>query len=263
MTTQRTRPLSSTNAPTEANLLPRRNVLILGGWSPGPLESLEASLAHRGCTLVRPRIEMPPMTCGWCCHWHFAGIMAGGSLVLWALGCLVRQPIRQAYGVAWYSLWLFAVVLPTTLLCLRLLVASAVHTAMQANVRLCRNILAAQEICLVIGFSWGGAVAAEVLAQPFPGAGTAAVPLPPMLLLAPTTAVVASLNLWNPRDAAWRAPASAQVVVVHATADPVFCPHAERWPAATLHRLRDNHVLLRPSSERALLEILNRLLLAG
>lgn len=63
------------------------------------------------------------------------------------------------------------------------------------------------------------------------------------------------------------------LAVVHATADPIFCPHPDRWQrlapgidddgsddSIQFHMLRDDHVFMRTSSERALKDVLAALL---
>ena len=81
-----------------------------------------------------------------------------------------------------------------------------------------------------------------------------------VLLIAPTTALVASVALQN--DAALRLGRVRNndlVHVVHGTLDSVFCPHQERWhdSGVTLHTLEDNHVFLRRSSLIELTNLLN------
>jgi len=227
---------------TQVEEIPTKVALILGGWSPGPLSYL-ASFLHDelGYALLQPAIEMPPITWGWCCH-------SSQTLVL----------LLVVYGVfVWIvRMWWFrdthnwrsytgevVMVLLGFLAVSRLIVALAVHSSMRYNVELCRQLVAKYNASLIVGFSWGGAVAAEVLAADACSARMDPILLPPpaFLLLAPTTDVVARLNLWQPRDAASRiitnhststnnaATTTTFVSVVHAMADSIFCPHPERW----------------------------------
>jgi hypothetical protein len=94
---------------------------------------------------------------------------------------------------------------------------------------------------------------------------------PSAFLIAPTTALVASIAM--EKDSALRIIARGQgllddgsVNVVHGTADNAFCPHQERWFAATsvvLHRVDDNHVFFQRASQRKLVDILAHLLRAA
>lgn len=88
---------------------------------------------------------------------------------------------------------------------------------------------------------------------------------PLTLLIAPTTSLVASIAM--ERDAASRVDyTNATIHVVHGTGDLAFCPNQERWTTSigvTLHRLHDNHVFFRQSSQRKLVDILSQLLQAA
>lgn len=86
---------------------------------------------------------------------------------------------------------------------------------------------------------------------------------PLALLVAPTTSLVASVAKQN--DAALRirhSCNSSKVLVVHGTADHVFCPNQERWQdtGVSLHYLVDNHVFMRRSSQRQLINIAGSIL---
>ena len=291
-TTRRPRgssPLSSNGSSCTTSTIPQqqqqqqhaRTALVLGGWSPGPFYYLESFLKEQGFILLKPVIEMPPVTAGWCCTWQAVLLLLGYIAFTWFMRRWCRYITRRRHPLGLLGAW--AVLLLVTCAWLRLLVAHAVHASIQYNVRLCQRIMVERRISLVIGFSWGGAVAAELLAQQDTMHSSASASLPDnhhslipveetsslphddetcFLLLAPTTAVVAALDLFQPLDAALRLRQGSRrnvVVVVHATHDPVFCPHAERW-GTSLTRLRDNHVFLRSSSERALKEIITGLI---
>ena len=265
-----------------------RTALILGGWSPGPFYYLESYLEHdKGYRLVRPALEMPPMTIGWCCQWQVILLLSVYAMFLWFMRQWCRRLRRQ--DTAWPVVGAYLLILVATVLWFRILVALAVHSSIQSNVKKCRQLIEDYNISLVLGFSWGGAVAAELLVDRKIAARhekDATIPTTPIhnyqerdnivdtsqrhgisfLLMAPTTSVVASLDWFQPRDASLRVSSrlDSAVVVVHASNDAAFCPHAERWrgiPSVEWTVLRDNHVFLRPSSERALKEIVNRLII--
>jgi hypothetical protein len=93
---------------------------------------------------------------------------------------------------------------------------------------------------------------------------------PSALLIAPTTALVASIAM--EKDSALRIAGGQELLddgsvhVVHGSADNAFCPHQERWNAATsvaLHRVHDNHVFFQRASQRKLVDILAHLLRAA
>lgn len=267
-----------------------RTALILGGWSPGPLwylvPYLQNELGFRNIIQPDRLLEMPPMTCGWCCR--SKSLILVSSIYTVFLWWMRRQLLLGAGHSFSFRLAVIAGILCGTLLWLRMLLAFAVHTSIQHNVKVCRRILNQyhnsneSDIFVMLAFSWGGAVAAELLATLGDGGDDATLTTPSIcaLLVAPTTSVVASLNLFQPKDAALRitrnnvnhnnhmtSSSFPRVAVVHATDDPVFCPHPERWQYGyttnnniELTMLRDNHVFMRSSSERELKAILNRLL---
>jgi hypothetical protein len=91
--------------------------------------------------------------------------------------------------------------------------------------------------------------------------------LPPTVMIAPTTSLVASVAM--EKDAALRIAKShnenidGKIHVVHGTADTAFCPNQERWntiDGLTLHRVPDNHVFFKRTSQRVLADILTILL---
>lgn len=194
---------------------------------------------------------------------------------MWWTGKLCRNVRQQQGTVSWPYFGSVGVSLVGTLFWLRILVSHVVYSSILYNVKLCQRILRESDVSVVLAFSWGGAVAAELLATRADDRSSTAhcSSVCAYLLMAPTTSVVASLNLFQPRDAALRISTTISrcVSVVHATADPVLCPNPERWQG--LHNnnsnrfdftmLRDNHVFMRSSNERALKEILHRLLQHG
>ena len=95
-------------------------------------------------------------------------------------------------------------------------------------------------------------VLAELLAQRQFGSQ------PTALLIAPTTSLVASIAMQ--KDAAQRIDYEAfGVHVVHGTDDLAFCPNQDRVTAEVrLHRIADNHVFFRQSSQRFLRNLLTQ-----
>merc|ERR1719429_552724 len=60
----------------------RRRVLVLGGWSPGPLDVLRSRF--RDTDFHEPNIPMPPAGCRWCINPFWAALLLylGGALPL-------------------------------------------------------------------------------------------------------------------------------------------------------------------------------------
>jgi hypothetical protein len=118
---------------------------------------------------------------------------------------------------------------------------------------------------MVIGFSWGGCVLAELLrrTQQSTTMGGHHVPTAACaVLIAPTTALVASFARQTDIASRITVHDASQVHVFHGIHDEAFCPHANRWEqtGVTLHWCNDNHVFLRQESIQALLQTITILL---
>ena len=126
-------------------------VLIVGGWSPGPLVYLQSALAAspRNAGIIRPRhLPMPPFPgVKWCCHPKVVLAMTTSAIFLW-LTCANHATI------AWNLLAAVA-----TVISVRLLVAVAVRTSIQVAMQSCLEATRPHDGNIIfLGFSWGGAV---------------------------------------------------------------------------------------------------------
>eukprot|EP00536_Pseudo-nitzschia_multiseries_P007922 jgi/Psemu1/287453/fgenesh1_pg.192_\ len=164
------------------------------------------------------------------------------------------------------TVFLRLVIMVLALAWCRLLAAIVARTSIETSIRMiCRAGLAESSIddrILVVGFSWGGAIVAEMVARGIIGG----VNQPHALLIAPTTSLVANVALQQ--DAASRIEKrtrstahnnTSKIIVVHGEHDAAFCPNQDRWnrvPGVDLKILPDNHVFLRSSSLRTLTEII-------
>ena len=126
-------------------------VLVVGGWSPGPLCYLQSVMTTRSCIVVQPRtLPMPPFPSGsWCCHPRVLLSMALCGVFMWLA-------MRQHQSILWNVLAILA-----TLVSLRILAAVAVRTSIQVGARSCLETiqhLHHDNKLVLVGFSWGGAV---------------------------------------------------------------------------------------------------------
>ena len=48
----------------------RTLVLVLGGWSPGPLDALRWAMRDQEVDFLEPPLHMPPAGVRWCCTWE-------------------------------------------------------------------------------------------------------------------------------------------------------------------------------------------------
>ncbi|KAL7579310.1 hypothetical protein ACA910_013993 [Epithemia clementina (nom. ined.)] len=210
-------------------------VLILNGWSPGPLWYLKRTLRQQQTSLriIEPVLDMPPVGIRWCCNTRFALLVALYGYFIWYARHLCAG-LKSQESPAYYQCLLLSTFMG--LVWFRALVSEVVRYSMQRNVDLCQRLLSQNSnVVLIIGFSWGGAVGAELAAQGLlhqshllagrnNNEGTAAAagyiessPLEegeeanrttsiPCLLVAPTTALVSKLCVCPPyrKDAALR-----------------------------------------------------------
>lgn len=234
----------------------RMRVIIVGGWSPGPLGYLKWVLSEKGCheTIEPKELKkyMPPFPGLWCCHPMVL-------IMMFMLGATIYLAVT-----ANTSILLRLLIVLLALGWCRLLVGMVVRTSIETSIR---KILlqglddeSDSSHTLIIGFSWGGCIVAEMIARRMIGGPNQ----PSALLIAPTTSIVARLALQP--DAALKIDKlvlpeeySRKITVVHGEFDNEFCPHQNRWQnvqGVHLQILSDNHVFLRSSSLRALEQIL-------
>ena len=182
------------------------------------------------------------------------------ALLFWA-GHHIIGDARKSFGLIGHLFALLAVMV-LFLYYSRWMVAEIVRSSARRGVQMCLEILSEHHVDVVVGFSWGGAVLAELLVEGLVGGEDQ----PAALLIAPTTAAIARLS--RQQDAALRVPPTndlmvGRVHVVHADQDGFYCPHADRWqqvPGVELTMLNDNHVFQKQNSRSVLLDILMSLL---
>ena len=84
----------------------RLRVLILGGWSPGPLDSLRWAVRDECIDFFEPAMHMPPAGFRWCltweavllamCAWVLIGVAPGLPLLqrcAFVLACVSALPV--------------------------------------------------------------------------------------------------------------------------------------------------------------------------
>lgn len=225
-------------------------VLVVGGWSPGPLHYLHSVMTTRSCIVVQPRVlPMPPFpSWSWCCHPKVLLAMALCGVLMW-LATLQHQSI----------LWKVLAIL-AAMVSLPILAAVAVRMSIQVGTRSCLEAIQHLhcENLVLVGFSWGGAIISELLVQhhcPFQPSTRKRLKV---LLIAPTTSLVSSIAMQQ--DTALQLPCNDCIHVVHGIDDGAFCPHQDRWSGQNVHRIHDNHIFYQPSSQRFLKSLLMRFL---
>jgi len=201
---------------------------------------------------------MPPVGVSWCFDVGMALLVVAIALAIWA--CIVLEDyIRKR---AWLAVARLSVIIAALFLS-RLCVAAVVRGSIRKGVNMASTYMRQRNVDVVIGFSWGGGVAAEMLRLGLVGG----VGQPAVLLIAPTTAIMSRFAMKKDAPLTIRVPdaMSGRVHVFHGTQDEAFCPHSDRWEltGATFHLIHDNHVFCRRESVLELSDVLSALLLQG
>lgn len=230
------------------------NVLILGGWSPGPLLYLKRNFFGR-CVFLEPEIPMPPVGISWCFDVGILLLVVVAVLAIWA--CIALAGYVNSRG--WLVVSRLSVIV-TALFLSRLCVAAVVRGSISKGVNIASKVIREQNVNVVIGFSWGGGVVTEMLKLGLVG-GTQQ---PTVMLIAPTNALMASFALRKDPSLTIRLTddRTQRVHVFHGSEDETFCPHSERWEltGATFHLVYDNHVFCRRESVHELSHVLAALI---
>ena len=175
----------------------RTLVLVLGGWSPGPLDALRRAMRGHEVDFLEPPLHMPPAGIRWCCTWE-AVLLAcclwlalflltrGGSLPLVQRGALLLASVL-ALPAAVVLLVRGRVEIKAGLAgqphparpvgrgwpCHRghprageaSLLPTQVRGSIRRSIRSARREIERRRVDVVVGFSWGGGVACWLLAE--------------------------------------------------------------------------------------------------
>lgn len=175
-------------------------VLLLGGWSAGPLDWLRAQFAST-CEFHEPLIPTPPAGCGWCVSPPIA------LLALWLVG--VPGWILPLHALP--------ILLRLILDCgvLVVLVSWTVRHSILRGVHIAEKAIREHNIDLIVGFSWGGGIGCWLLARGMEI---------PTLLLAPTPAAMAKFAMMRINCPMFKV--RNKVAIFHAASDG-FCPPSQ------------------------------------
>jgi hypothetical protein len=235
-------------------------VLLLEGWSMGPLVYLRKSLkdSKTKYKILRPALPMPPFLGTWWWDRNFIAMAIGLLGICWS-GYQLMTRVSTYYGGTARILCALCILI-SVVGWIRLMAVVAVRTSIRKGVAICLRNMHEHNIVAIVAFSWGGAILAELIVEGQVGYHATQ---PAALLIAPATAKVAKVGMRE--DAALRIdPVQHSMIhVVHATNDRLVCPHPERWQHADgveYTMLSDIHVFQEQASKRALKEILFRLL---
>lgn len=143
-------------------------IIVLGGWSPGPLLYLQRSIKSfrsqsvsvngRHVEIVEPfeRLPMPPLPGRWCYH----PVIAAMFMIFFGLLYLAASGVVEVRSTSTTILVRLLFVL-LAFGWLRLLAASVVRISIDQSIRITQKEIMYRddpERTILIGFSWGGAV---------------------------------------------------------------------------------------------------------
>ena len=211
-------------------------VLLLGGWSPGPLDFIRHAFADR-CIFVEPALHMPPSGVRWCCTWEALLIVVAAWSTLYSLA-----HVRRGGEIAVENL----AVLLTSVVALPFLVVLLVRGSIRRSVTAANRAIHRKGIEVVVGFSWGGGVACWLLHE---GGWSG-----PTLMLAPTLAAMASAARLPVARPFFRR-SEDDTHIFHASHDG-FCPRSQhetlQATGARMHLCEDGHTLDEPRSTESI-----------
>lgn len=226
----------------------RAQVLVLGGWSPGPLPALAHAFGgHCDFHDITPSLHTPPCGLRWCCNpWLVALIAYVAGAVPYMIGQMWNEAGTEILPHPAIQVGLTLVLLAISAVLCRALVAGLVRYAVARGVDAAARAINTRGIDVVVGFSWGGGLLCWLLAERrWQG---------PSLLLAPTVSAMCRAawiaKRFKPRFDV--APARATAVHVFHGRHDGFCPEAQvarlSGSGATMHDPIDDHVLCHPET---------------
>ena len=230
----------------------RPHVLVLSGWSDGPLVPLCATFPH--VKFVKVTIPTPPSGCRWLCNPFLLVLLGiiGGTPA--ALRFVSNFGLSSATQVgAQFSLLLFI------LLALRATIARVVRYAINDGIDKTMKAISQFHPVAIVGFSWGGGVLWEMLTNKLTNK---IVKLVPCLLLAPTVSAMSYASLTGISTCTFEE--TGRVAIVCGDADP-FCPLSQKTimvqcKGLTYYGVNDDHVLLEANTRALTAKILREYL---
>ena len=229
---------------------PRKVVLLLSGWSDGPLDALRHyDPAFADCRFVQVDIPTPPVGVRWCLNPWFLALLAVAAL---AVPAVLSSPRLE--GVWWVGR---TAALCAVVIVVRLLVARLVRRNVSDSIEAAKREIArlGGRVDAVVGFSWGGGALWRWLAE------DGGPPATGCLLLAPTVGAIAAVAARPPPMTLEAAKVDAdRVHVLVGTEDPFMGSVEHALAGATVHKVADDHLLCQRQSRALASRILQSFL---
>ena len=230
--------------PSTFNKMTKPIILILSGWSDGPLSSLYTSFPE--VKFLKINIPTPPAGINWLLNpWLFLIVC-----VTFAIPSL----FQFINGLHLGNLHIITQVITilSLLYLLRIIVARIVRYAIQDGVKQTLSAIEQYKPIAIVGFSFGGGVLYKMLDQC----------KVPALLLAPTIAALSSVGSTEMKTYTSNA-RLLKVAIVAGDEDP-FCPPSQKKVLQKIgcqyYAVDDDHVLMRTSTRTLTNKILRDLL---
>ena len=236
----------------------RKRVLLLSGWSDGPLDVLR--YAFPDVDFEKLDIPTPPAGTRWLYNRYVF------FLVCFCVMCSVSLIQNTFSYTDWPHPGLIVLGLLGAIFFIRLLVYNIVRQSIRDSMSTTLKALESERpVSAIVGFSWGGGVLWSMLCEHSTSVKLRRVP---SLLLAPT--IQANAKCSGQRHLQHQKSASdfSSVFIICGTNDP-FCPSAQEdivsrqsQGKANFFNVDDDHVLLSPESRRLYCGILQTMLQA-
>ena len=234
-----------------------QRVLMLSGWSDGPLGILQ--YAFPDVQFIKLEIPTPPAGTLWLWNRYVALLACFLCLVAVGFMKLLRGTLKPHSALVVMGLL-------GCVFFLRLLVYNIVRVSVKDSMRALLQAIGdkeAPDIAAIVGFSWGGGVLWQMMCE---SATAKALQNIPVLLLAPTIEANAKCSGQRYLPPQEKDPGFSKVHVVCGSNDP-FCPPSQEALVAKqsrgkahFHTVDDDHVLFSSVSRRLYCRLLQQML---
>ena len=235
---------------------PHKCILVLSGWSDGPLHPLQYHLNNE-VQFIQVHIPTPPAGCRWLLNPYLCLLLG----LLYCTPMLFRSISSSVFPSS--SLHYISIMGLVLLLCiaLRKTVAYLVQYAVRDSVRIVTKAIEKYNPIAIVGFSWGAGILYEIL-DVWQGHA---------LLLAPTIfpiSSIASTPCTEYNDEATRATTGHRRVVIVCGDDDPFCSASQKKFLTTTTpfeyiSVHDDHVLCEKTTRDLCLRIVKDFIHVG
>lgn len=166
----------------------------MGGWSPGPLQSIVSQLVNSGHRITEPSylyFHTPPVGCAWCLNPFLIFLV----LIVWfVIPYLWHKIINQNNATIVIAFQIFMLIIGS-LIVFRIIVAALVRFSIYVCKKNAITLIKKYNVKLIIGFSWGGGIVSWMLEDFFNNKYSPSLPWKGhTVMLAPTITAMAKFG---------------------------------------------------------------------